>query len=63
MNPKVSLIMTVYNREQYLEEAIAFLTKMIETAIMGSLAMDAIMLKLGVRSHPPIQIRRTREIE
>jgi glycosyltransferase involved in cell wall biosynthesis len=24
MNPKVSLIMTVYNREQYLEEAIAF---------------------------------------
>jgi glycosyltransferase involved in cell wall biosynthesis len=25
MNTKVSLIMTVYNREQYLEEAIVFL--------------------------------------
>jgi glycosyltransferase involved in cell wall biosynthesis len=25
MNPKVSLIMTVYNREQYLEEVIVFL--------------------------------------
>jgi hypothetical protein len=63
MNPKVSLIMTVYNREQYLEEAIAFLTRMIGAVIVGSLVMDAIVLKLGLRSYPRLQILNTRKIQ